>query len=328
MMNRTTPTMLLLLRRGRGRPHHWTFSSASKASSVSVDEEEDLLLLFQNLRKLDTASLCDADKAMKLTMATTKNQNETEITETYTGLRLMNNTIRPMNSLFPPNHAGTMVGRARTVQFTERNDFLPVLRAVALEAKPQDVIVVNTLQSTRAVAGELFVTEARAKQVAGIIIDGPIRDVANINITATSTTNPTTTRLMRLYGTSITPYSGTTNSPGIMQPQKIVCGGIQIHPGTIIVGDHDGVIVGEVATFITLLPLAQQIQAIEAQLLQRISNSTSTSTSISTTQTTNDNDDDESSETKAESLASLTNLHEHVQNRLNGNETSNLEFRL
>ena len=327
MMNRTTPTMLLLLRRGRGRPHHWTFSSASKASSVSVDEEEDLLLLFQNLRKLDTASLCDADKAMKLTMATTKNQNETEITETYTGLRLMNNTIRPMNSLFPPNHAGTMVGRARTVQFTERNDFLPVLRAVALEAKPQDVIVVNTLQSTRAVAGELFVTEARAKQVAGIIIDGPIRDVTNINITAT-TNNPTTTRIMRLYGTSITPYSGTTNSPGIMQPQKIVCGGIQIHPGTIIVGDHDGVIVGEVATFITLLPLAQQIQAIEAQLLQRISNSTSTSTSISTTPTTNDNDDDESSETKAESLASLTNLHEHVQNRLNGNETSNLEFRL
>jgi len=307
-----------------------TFSSASKASSVSVDEEEDLLLLFQNLRKLDTASLCDADKAMKLTMATTRKKGETE-TETYTGLRLMNKTIRPMNSLFPPNHAGTMVGRARTVQFTERNDFLPVLRAVALEAKPQDVIVVNTLQSTRAVAGELFVTEARAKQVAGIIIDGPIRDVANINITATSTTNPnnpTTTRLMRLYGTSITPYSGTTNSPGIMQPQKIVCGGIQIHPGTIIVGDHDGVIVGEVATFITLLPLAQQIQAIEAQLLQRIHSSTSTGTSIATTQTTKDNDDDESSETKAESLASLTNLHEHVQNRLNGNETSNLEFRL
>eukprot|EP00531_Pseudo-nitzschia_arenysensis_P002911 CAMPEP_0116114888 /NCGR_PEP_ID=MMETSP0329-20121206/214_1 /TAXON_ID=697910 /ORGANISM="Pseudo-nitzschia arenysensis, Strain B593" /LENGTH=287 /DNA_ID=CAMNT_0003608285 /DNA_START=71 /DNA_END=934 /DNA_ORIENTATION=- len=240
--------------------------------------------LLSELRQLDTSSLCDAEK-------TIASNDDGE-----TGIRLMNTTIRPMNHLVDSTRGAVMAGIARTVSFTQPNDFLPVMRALALEAQADEVLVVNTLSSTRAVAGEIFVAEARRKGLAGIVIDGPIRDTAHLEDKSEEPTAP-----MRMYATSITPYSGTTQSPGEMQAPVVNCGGLEVRPGDIVVGDDDGVLVGTVDTFATLVPIAKQIQDIELKLMDEISG--------------NNN------------LASMTNLEEHIAQRLEGKD-SNLEFRI
>lgn len=260
----------------------------SSASSVET--------LLRDLRELDTSSLCDAEKTMG---------------NSGSGIKLMNNTIRPTNHL--RNHTGAgmvMAGVARTVSFTEPNDFLPVMRALALEAKKDEVLVVDTLSSTRAVAGEIFANEARRKGLAGIVVDGPIRDTAYLDVNTNGEVDPMnesdnghdTSVVMRMYATGVTPYSGTTQSPGEMQPPVVSCGGIDVRPGDIVVGDNDGVLVADADTFSKLVPVARKIQLIEKDLLVGIA-------------------------IEDRTLASMTNLEDHVRLRLDG-VPSNLEFRI
>mmetsp|Transcript_723 Transcript_723/g.1530 ORF Transcript_723/g.1530 Transcript_723/m.1530 type:complete len:311 (-) Transcript_723:227-1159(-) len=269
----------------------------SRASSVHSS-------LLRDLRELDTSSLCDAHKATK---ADSDPESSIQI-------HLMNGTIRPMNHLAPQHNNGrvvstTMAGVARVVSFTEPNDFLPVMRALALEAEADEVLVVDTKSSTRAVAGEIFVNEAGRKGLAGIVIDGPIRDTAHLDTShrcadhGTGESNPSAPAV-RIYATGVTPYSGTTQSPGDMQPAVVSCGGVDVRPGDIVVGDNDGVLVGEADAFSKLVPVAQNIQHIESELIAEIA-----------------------SPEGGRSLASMTNLEEHVRHRLEG-KSSNLEFRI
>lgn len=246
------------------RPRKRSFSTA-----LTMDS------LLRELRQLDTSSLSDADK-----------------THGGNGIRVMDSSIRAMNHRgnVPPS---IMAGVATTVSFTEPDDFLPVMRALALEAKADEVLVVNTLSSTKAVAGEIFVGEARRKGLAGIVIDGPIRDTAHLDdVDATSP--------MRMYATGFTPYSGTTQSPGELR-DAITCGGVKVEPGDIVVGDDDGVVVGSAKAFSEIIPIAKKIQEIEGKLVDGI--------------------------TDNKSLASMTNLGEHVRNRLEGKD-SNLKFKV
>ena len=259
--------------------------------SMSSSSVQNLLL---ELRQLDVSSLCDADKTLG------SNDDDESV------IRLMNCAIQPKNHL---QSGSVMAGVARTVSFTEPNDFLPVMRVLALEAKTDEVLVVDTLSSTRAVAGEIFVAEARRKGLAGIVIDGPIRDTAHLDDCSYLSSNnegkgtaTTTTTTIRIYATSVTPYSGTTDSPGKTQ-EVVVCGGIEVRPGDIVVGDDDGIIVGEASTFSKLIPIAQKIQQIESKLIAGITSS------------------------EEKSLASMTNIEEHVRHRLEG-KLSNIEFRI
>ncbi|KAL3910837.1 MAG: hypothetical protein SGILL_007533 [Bacillariaceae sp.] len=201
------------------------------------------------------------------------------------------NHYRPTTAEAALDCSFVMAGVARTVQFTEPDDFLPVLRGLQ-EAEKDEVLVVNTMDSVRAVAGEIFTAEAHRKGLAGIVIDGPVRDVRHL-----SKYPP-----LRVYAASTSPYSGTTQSVGEMQ-QPIICGGVEVVPGDILVGDEDGVVVGSDATFQQILPMAQQIQSIEGKLLEGI--------------TLDSN----------KSVVSMSNFNEHLEKRKRG-DPSNLEFKV
>jgi len=103
--------------------------------------------LLDRLRHIDTASLSDADK----------------------GLRVLPSAIRRLAA------GQRMVGRVVTAE--ANGDLMSVLAALHIGGAG-DVLVVSAGTADLAVAGELFCTEAARRGMTGVVIDGLCRDSA------------------------------------------------------------------------------------------------------------------------------------------------------
>jgi 4-hydroxy-4-methyl-2-oxoglutarate aldolase len=116
-----------------------------------------------------------------------------QTTTQYKPLRLMKKDMRLINPF-----DSVMVGFAFTVHSNHPNDFLALFRGL-MEAPANCVLVyANDFPPDKALAGELFTTQAFAKGLAGLVIDGPVRDTAALQ-----------TIPLPVYATSVTPYAGT-----------------------------------------------------------------------------------------------------------------------
>jgi RraA family protein len=195
-------------------------------------------------------------------------------------IRVIDGAIRPVGS------ASRLVGPARTVRCHE--DFLTVIKGLA-EAEPGEVLVIDTQGSTRAVLGELFSLEARRRGLAGIVVDGPVRDLRTLRELD-----------LPVHARSACPCAGTTRDLRETQV-PVVCGGVVVNPGDIVLGDQDGLLVASEAELRALLPTAQETERKEAQVRARIA--------------------------AGESLLALINYEEHAAALARG-EASRLMFRL
>jgi regulator of RNase E activity RraA len=131
---------------------------------------------------------------------------------------------------------------------------LTVIKALS-EAEPGDVMVIDTMGSNRTVIGELFGTESTRRGIQAIVLDGPCRDTA-----------PLSTMDIPVYCTGVRPVSGTANKLYATQV-PVMCGGVVVHPGDIIFGDDDGIVVASQAHMEAILPAAEGVVAAEAALL-------------------------------------------------------------
>jgi RraA family protein len=122
------------------------------------------------------------------------------------------------------------VGPALPV-YTRAGDNLAVHRALDI-ARPGDVLVVNGQgDTTRALLGGLLAGRARKLGLAGIVVDGAVRDVDEI----ASAGLPVFARASTPAG----PYKHGPAEIGL----PVACGGVVCSPGDIVCGDADGVAV-------------------------------------------------------------------------------------
>ena len=131
--------------------------------------------------------------------------------------------------LRPFHRGGQLLGTAFTVK-TRPGDNLAIHQALELVG-PGDVIVVDGGgDETRALVGEIMKTIAQYRGAAGYVIDGAIRDAAEI----AADDFPIFARAAIHRG----PYK---SGPGEINV-PVAIGGSGIAPGDIVVGDEDGVV--------------------------------------------------------------------------------------
>jgi regulator of RNase E activity RraA len=124
-----------------------------------------------------------------------------------------------------------IVGPACTVK-TYPGDNLMVHKSLDV-AQPGDVICIDTSASgTTAVLGDLVSTKARHRGVAGFVVDGLIRDLPGIRALED----------FPVFARGVTPIGPLHRGPGEIN-HAVSVGGIVVHPGDIIVGDLNGVVV-------------------------------------------------------------------------------------
>jgi RraA family protein len=130
-----------------------------------------------------------------------------------------------------PMHGGgaKLAGPALTVRVPP-GDNLMVHKAIDIAA-PGDVIVVDAAgMLEQAIIGDIMTSLAAKRGVAGFVIDGAIRDAAEL-----------AARPFPVYARGVTHRGPYKNGPGeINVPVSI--GGMVVRPGDIIVGDGDGVV--------------------------------------------------------------------------------------
>ncbi|MSU90547.1 RraA family protein [Rhodobacteraceae bacterium 2CG4] len=133
------------------------------------------------------------------------------------------------------------------------------LLAAPSQAQPGDVIV-NAVAGWQGCAalGDRICGMARNAGAAGIVTDGPARDLAGIQAAG-----------LPLFCTGLTPNSPVTSGPGAIG-LPVLAGGLHVETGDIIVADEDGVVVVPFARIDGVLERVRQVMALEQALDARV----------------------------------------------------------
>jgi 4-hydroxy-4-methyl-2-oxoglutarate aldolase len=159
------------------------------------------------------------------------------LSDTLDSIGLRNQAMQP--HIRPLDLSLDMAGRARTGLYMPVYHFEPGLNPYELEIrliddlKPDEIVVLACGDSGRiAPWGELLTTACAARQAAGCVTDGLVRDVRQI----------TEMRFPVFHG-GIGPLDSKGRGRVMEIEVPVMCAGVLVRPGDLVAGDADGVVV-------------------------------------------------------------------------------------
>jgi 4-hydroxy-4-methyl-2-oxoglutarate aldolase len=164
----------------------------------------------------------------------------TAFADTLTRDRVMNIGIRPLWPEMP-----RIAGPAYPVRCPAGDHLM--LHAAIYRALPGSVIVVEAGDVDYALAGGNVCAVAQKRGVAGFIVDGVIRDLAE-----------TRSRRFPVFARGVIPIPGGKDKIGVLDG-PVCCGGVEVAPGDIVVADEEGIVV------VPKLRSAEVLQAAQAR---------------------------------------------------------------
>ncbi len=172
-----------------------------------------------------------------------------------------------MNYDMRPVVGKSFVGRARTATFTPA-DKLPKGTELNLKSATDmidsaeegevGVIVVEDGLNIAGIGG-LMATAAKSRGLAGMVIDGGVRDIEEI------------TKLgLPVFGRSIIPSTAVNRYAAIEKDITVQCAGVTVNPGDIIVAGTDGIVCVPKDKAEEVLKKAQEIDVTETKMVPYI----------------------------------------------------------
>jgi 4-hydroxy-4-methyl-2-oxoglutarate aldolase len=167
--------------------------------------------------------------------------------------------IGALPSAIKPIWSGSLCGRALTIDCAP-GDNLWIHRALA-NAREGDVLVCNVGGAhEHGYWGEILTVAAQQRGVAGLVIDGCVRDAQQIE----HLRFPVFARGLCIRGTS-----KQADAPGSWG-EPIRLGAIKIETGDLIVGDRDGLVAIPAGSVVRVLTASAAREAKEAQIMDRL----------------------------------------------------------
>lgn len=152
-----------------------------------------------------------------------------------------------------------VVGRAVTLKLLSP-DAIPVNRALS-QLKPGDVLVIDMSgDHSHAPVGAVTACAALNAGARGVIVDGAVTDLIELR----STGLPVFAR-----GTSLLTTKKRDTASSLFN-EPVVCGGVVVRPGDIVLADDNGVLFAEAPALAAVIDLALASDRAEPALLARL----------------------------------------------------------
>jgi regulator of RNase E activity RraA len=133
---------------------------------------------------------------------------------------------------------------------------LPGLQALHVAPRGSVIVVNNLASESEALAGDIFVHDAIAGGLGGLIVNGAVRDVADLR-----------TLGFPVFARHVTFVSAKTAVvPAREVPERVVIDGVLIEPGDWVFGDDDGLIAVAARFLSAVVSGAQIVAEREAEL--------------------------------------------------------------
>jgi 4-hydroxy-4-methyl-2-oxoglutarate aldolase len=159
----------------------------------------------------------------------------------------------PLTQVVPGSR---VAGPARTALCAPGDNTM--VHAVVAHANPGDILVLTSfVPAPVALVGELLATQAQAHGVAGLLIDGAVRDLDEL----VEVGLPIWTRFVRAQG-------ATKGEVGKLDV-PVVVGGVEISPGDLVVMDCDGAMMLPADRVDEVVPSALERAEREAAMRER-----------------------------------------------------------
>jgi regulator of RNase E activity RraA len=151
-----------------------------------------------------------------------------------------------------------VVGPAVTILEGPTDEALPPKHALdAIDESPKGSVIVIAIngETNVAVWGGLMTAGAEVNGHAGAILDGGVRDVTEIRRDSG----------FQVFSRSVSPSTTVGRFKTLSSNVPVVCGGVTVNPGDLVVGDLDGVVVVPQQHVEAVLKMATEIEVREAE---------------------------------------------------------------